>query len=89
MASDNPTTGEPPARDLVERLIERRDALSIEAAEAIMGIRGANKRLREMAHFAKVIANVRDQGVLVHEVRVGEGFLRELRAACGVQNGQE
>lgn len=48
MSETAPKRPEPPARDLVDRLIERRDDLSVEAADVITGLRGANQRLREM-----------------------------------------
>jgi hypothetical protein len=45
-------------RDLVERLVERRDDLSVEAAEVIIGLRGALSRFRQWMRDAKELPNV-------------------------------
>lgn len=46
----------------------------------------ALEQIATMAWFADKIANIRDaDGVLVHEVRIGGEFLRDLRGACGVR----
>lgn len=56
---DKQTTAEPPERDVVERLIERRDLLSCQAAEIIMAHRGANKRVREMLRQIRELPDAR------------------------------
>ena len=58
MSDEIQTTREPPARDLVERLIERRDDMSVEAAEVIIGLRGALSRFRQWMRDAKELPNV-------------------------------
>lgn len=54
----NETATDHPPRDLVERLVDRRDDLSIEASEVIIGLRGALSRFRQWMRDTKELPNV-------------------------------